>query len=90
METIPEETLTLRERWGLILPVIWVLAVFVTVPIGADRFRCPLSLKIIITVGHLSAAWSLLQTRKPRGCGCLSTLGAAYVALAILVLWYWN
>jgi hypothetical protein len=90
MEPAPETPLTIRERWALILPVVWVVAVFFTVPIGADRFRCPSYLKVIITIGHSVAAWSLLYTRKPSGCGCLSALGAAYTILAMFVLWFWN
>ena len=82
-------------RLGCGLPLLaafWILVICFTVPISADRYRVPLVLKWVITVGHLGAVVGLLFPYEKRiaWTWAVAGLAAAFALLEVAVMWFWN
>jgi hypothetical protein len=79
--------------WGVMLVAfLWIVAICFTIPIGADRYGAPRSVKWLVTAGHLTAVVILLFPQRGKGplvwviCGLIS----AFALMGVSVLWFWN
>jgi hypothetical protein len=74
------------------LAFAWILGVSLTIPISADRYLAPRSVKWIVTIGHTLAIAALLFPirGKPFAAWLLSILFSLFATLQVTVLWFWN
>jgi multidrug efflux pump subunit AcrB len=74
------------------LAALWIVAVMFVVPVGYERYRAPLLVKLVVTAGHLSAAVALLypHRHRPIGVWLLCIPFSLFAILGVGVMWFWN
>jgi hypothetical protein len=79
--------------WSLIaFAIAWLIGVNAIIPISADHYHAPASVKWIVTAGGIIALVFLLIPSKTKGrkIWFLCSLFVLYATMQVFVIWIWN